>query len=347
MAMVRAPRSLGERGEHSGRQFKLWCKSHIDVCTMVVALVCCLPIVWGTGVPCGCAVAAPWQPTEDTRNVQQHAAERGRLQPYGGPPRWGERQPRVQQGSAEVLGLHAGVGAGFPDVSRRSEPFEATRKKSMLRLRGGSTWGATWGSNSFGSSKKAHNPENDPEVDLEHCPNDGITDLRFSPKALLPKNYLAATTWEGEVRCYEVDPASGKTTPVGMQRHEKPAMCCAWKSDGSAIYSGGADGKGMMWHLATNTWTQIAQHDAPISGIFYSETPSPCVITCSWDRTVKFWDASAAPSVRQSPAPTTPSPPTLALSLPTPCHALSCTLRASPFSAPLPPSLHTSVCIMY
>jgi len=171
--------------------------------------------------------------------------------------------------------------------------------RSTLRLRGGSTWGSTWGSSSFGSNKKAHNPDNDPEVEMEHCPNDGITDLRFSPKSLLPKNYLVATTWEGEVRCYEADPASGKTIPVGMQRHEKPAMCCAWKSDGSAIYSGGADGKGMMWHLATNSWTQIAQHDGPISGIFYSETPSPCVITCSWDRTVKFWDASGTPSVRE------------------------------------------------
>ncbi len=173
----------------------------------------------------------------------------------------------------------------------------AALARSTLRLRGGSTWGSSWGSSSFSGSKKAHNPENDPEVDLEHCPNDGVTDLRFSPKALLPNNYLVATTWDGEVRCYQADPASGKTTPVGMQRHEKPAMCCAWKGDGSAIYSGGADGKCMMWHLASNSWTQVAQHDGPISGVFYSDTPSPCVITGSWDRTVKFWDASSAPTV--------------------------------------------------
>jgi mRNA export factor len=166
----------------------------------------------------------------------------------------------------------------------------------QLRLRGGSTWGSTWSSSPFGSNKKAHNPENDPEVGAEDCPNDTVTDLRFSPKALLPKNYLVATTWEGEVRCYDIDSGSGKANPVSMQRHEKPVLCCGWKSDGSAIFSGSADGKGMMWHLATNSWTQIAQHDGPISGIFYSELPSPCVITSSWDRTVKFWDVSGAPT---------------------------------------------------
>jgi WD40 repeat protein len=195
---------------------------------------------------------------------------------------------RICSGGEQRFAVHA-KGSGF-SASERGP-------RRTLRLRGGSTWGSSWGSSSFGSSKKAHNPENDAEVDAEFCPNDGITCLRFSPKALLPKNYLVATTWEGEVRCYECDPSSGKTSPVSMQRHEKPALCCAWKSDGSAIYSGGTDGKGMMWHLATNSWTQIAQHDGPISGIFYSELPSPCLITCSWDRTVKFWDVSGSPTV--------------------------------------------------
>ena len=199
-----------------------------------------------------------------------------------------------------ALGLAAGAAGAARPRSAASAPVAphraGVRGGSPLRLRGGSTWGSSWGSSSFGAGKKAHNPENDPEVELEYCPNDSITDLRFSPKALLPKNYLAATTWDGEVRCYEVDPASGKTQPVAMQKHEKPALCCAWKTDGTILFSGSADGKGMMWHLASNSWTQVAQHDGPISGIFYSEIPSPCVITSSWDRTVKFWDASGPPT---------------------------------------------------
>lgn len=201
-----------------------------------------------------------------------------------------EQAMRLASEVAFAESVRAGCGAcgNNEDGSRALFP--------QLRLRGGSTWGSTWSSSPFGSNKKAHNPENDPEVAVEDCPSDTVTDLRFSPKALLPKNYLVATTWEGDVRCYDIESGSGKASPVSMQRHERPALCCGWKSDGSAIFSGGADGKGMMWHLSTNSWTQVAQHDGPISGIFYSELPSPCVVTSSWDRTVKFWDVSGPPT---------------------------------------------------
>jgi len=255
-------RTAGGGGGGGGRALPGACAC---VCALALALACCLPGAWG-------------------------AAAGGRDGSARGPAR--------RDGGACAARLRGGGGRCPGDRDDRTAGHAAAAlARSTLRLRGGSTWGSTWGSSSFSGSKKAHNPENDPEVDLEHCPNDGITDLRFSPKALLPNNYLVATTWDGEVRCYQADPASGKTTPVGMQRHEKPAMCCAWKSDGSAIYSGSADGKCMMWHLASNSWTQVAQHDGPITGVFYSDTPSPCVITGSWDRTVKFWDASSAPTV--------------------------------------------------
>jgi hypothetical protein len=156
-----------------------------------------------------------------------------------------------------------------------------------LRLRGGSTWG-TWGSPSQSFTKKAYNPEQDPEAEMP--PDDGVSALSFSPASLAPKTYLVAASWDCSVRCWDVDTSTGKATPVGMQRHEKPAMCCGWRGDGGAILSGGADGKGMSWEISTGQWTQIAQHDAPIIGIFYSDVPSPCVITGSWDKTVKFWD---------------------------------------------------------
>jgi hypothetical protein len=160
-----------------------------------------------------------------------------------------------------------------------------------LRLRGGSSWG-TWGSPSQSFTKKAYNPEQDPEAEMP--PDDGVTALSFSPPALAPKTYLVATSWDSSVRCWDVDTSTGKASPVGMQRHEKPAMCCGWRGDGGAILSGGADGKGMSWEISTGQWTQIAQHDGPIVGIIYSELPSPCVITGSWDKTVKFWDARCA-----------------------------------------------------
>lgn len=44
-----------------------------------------------------------------------------------------------------------------------------------------------------------------------------------------------------------------------------------------------------MWNLATNQQQQIAQHSGPVRHCFYVSKMN-CVITGSWDRTVKFWD---------------------------------------------------------
>jgi hypothetical protein len=163
-----------------------------------------------------------------------------------------------------------------------------------LRLRGGSSqWGNSWASPGATppKQKQPYNPEQDPEAD--YPPDDGVTALRFSPAALAPKTYLVSSSWDGSVRCWEVDPSTAKTNPVGMQRHEKSAMCCGWTADGQNILSGGADGKGMMWEIGTGRFTQVAAHDAPIVGIFHAEFPSPCIVTGSWDKTVKFWDPTS------------------------------------------------------
>lgn len=47
-----------------------------------------------------------------------------------------------------------------------------------------------------------------------------------------------------------------------------------------------------MWNLETNQTTQVAAHDAPISSCFFEPTLQ-CLVTGSWDRTVKFWDCRA------------------------------------------------------
>jgi len=207
-----------------------------------------------------------------------------------------------------VAAEHAAGSSGIMVSGRRAEavPPGTLPLRAVLRGGSGGLWGNTLqgGSTSLGTSgtfnsgswsagdKKAYNPGNDPEV--EHCPSDGVTQLAFSPKVLVPKQYLVSSSWDGQLRCWEVEASSGKTSPVGMQRHEKPLMCCTWTADGSGILAGGADGKGMYWRIETGAWTQFASHDAAIVGVFHAEYPSPsgagCYITGSWDRTVKFWD---------------------------------------------------------
>ena len=101
------------------------------------------------------------------------------------------------------------------------------------------------------------NPNNDFQV--ANPPNDGISSLSWSPVA----NFLVATAWDGDVYCYEVG-NNGQAVPKASQKHEGPVLCSDWSHDGTAVFSGGCDNKAQKWDLATNTPTQVAQHDAPI-----------------------------------------------------------------------------------
>ncbi|KAA8495870.1 Protein RAE1 [Porphyridium purpureum] len=139
----------------------------------------------------------------------------------------------------------------------------------------------------------ADNPNND--ILVSNPPNDGISSLAFSPRALAPKNFLVAGSWDNGVRCWEVQ-QSGQTVPVGMIEHSAPVLDVTWREDGQAIFSAGCDKQAKMWSIATNQNQVIAQHDAPISKIAYLNdvgNGTPCVVTGSWDKTLKYWDIRA------------------------------------------------------
>lgn len=59
----------------------------------------------------------------------------------------------------------------------------------------------------------------------------------------------------------------------------------------------GCDKQAKMWDLASNQVVQVAQHDAPIKTCHWIKaTNYTCLMTGSWDKTLKFWDTrSAAP----------------------------------------------------
>lgn len=149
----------------------------------------------------------------------------------------------------------------------------------------------------FGSAgstaQQPHNPNND--ILLTSPPNDTVQSLAFSPAALTAKTYLCSASWDNEVRCWEVQ-ANGSSTPMGAFKHDGPALDVAWSSDGQAVFSCSADRTAKMWNLATNQQTPIAKHDAAIRHVFYCPdmgNGSPCVVTGSWDKSVRYWDLRA------------------------------------------------------
>ncbi|KAK8101073.1 WD40 repeat-like protein [Apiospora kogelbergensis] len=122
---------------------------------------------------------------------------------------------------------------------------------------------------------------------------DTISSVSWSPAA----NHLAAASWDGKVRIYDVAPGPSARA-AAMLSVDSPVLSCDWAKDGTMVLAGGADKQPHLLHLATGQQAAIGSHDAPIRSVRFLDTaalgaswPSThCFATGSWDKTVKFWD---------------------------------------------------------
>jgi mRNA export factor len=123
---------------------------------------------------------------------------------------------------------------------------------------------------------------------VNSSPTDCISSISWSPVS----SYFVAGSWSKDVRCWEVQ-TNGNTVPKAMLQHAAPVLCTDFSSDGQRVFSGGCDNIAKMWQLSTNQSSQIAQHDAPIKEIFWISDLN-CVVTGSWDKTLKYWDTRSS-----------------------------------------------------
>ncbi|KAM3337045.1 hypothetical protein P3S68_032745 [Capsicum galapagoense] len=138
----------------------------------------------------------------------------------------------------------------------------------------------------FGSTASANtNPNKSTEV--QQPPADSVTSLCFSPKA----NLLVATSWDNQVRCWEVMGSGTNigTVPKAAISHEQPVLCSAWKDDGTTVFSGGCDKQVKMWPLSGSQPVTIAMHDAPVRELAWIPEMN-LLVTGSWDKTLRYWD---------------------------------------------------------
>ncbi|KAK6834842.1 WD40 repeat-like protein [Apiospora arundinis] len=123
---------------------------------------------------------------------------------------------------------------------------------------------------------------------------DTISSVSWSPAA----NHLAAASWDGKVRIYDV--ASGPSAhAAAMLSVDSPVLSCDWAKDGTMVLAGGADKKPHLLHLATGQQAAIGSHDAPIRSVRFLDTttlgaspPAHLFATGSWDKTVNAPTAS-------------------------------------------------------
>ncbi|KAK8616582.1 hypothetical protein V6N13_018127 [Hibiscus sabdariffa] len=132
-------------------------------------------------------------------------------------------------------------------------------------------------------------------------PSDSVSSLSFSPKA----NFLIATSWDNQVRCWEIswNGTAVGSTPKASITHDQLFLCSAWKDDGMTVFSGGCDKQVKMWPLLSGGQpTTVAMHDAPIKEVSWIPEMN-LLATGSWDKTLKYWDTRQSNPVHTQQLP--------------------------------------------
>ncbi|XP_026281590.1 protein Rae1 [Frankliniella occidentalis] len=146
---------------------------------------------------------------------------------------------------------------------------------------------------SFGATRTQAATNVVKDFEVVSPPEDSISSLEFSPAAL-QQNFLVAGSWDNYVRCWEVE-QTGKTVPKSMQNCDGPVLDVCWTDDGTKVMMASCDKQVKCWDLASNQTVQVAQHDAPIKTCHWIKSPNyTCLMTGSWDKTLKFWDMRSA-----------------------------------------------------
>ncbi|RVW15729.1 Protein RAE1 [Vitis vinifera] len=134
----------------------------------------------------------------------------------------------------------------------------------------------------FSSITTASNPNPNKSIEVAQPPSDSVSSLSFSPKA----NILVATSWDNQVRCWEImrnGPTVG-SVPKASISHDQPVLCSAWKDDGTTVFSGGCDKQVKMWPLLSGGQPMtVAMHDAPIKEVAWIPEMN-LLATGSWTR---------------------------------------------------------------
>uniref|UniRef100_A0A8C6LEN4 Rae1 protein homolog n=1 Tax=Nothobranchius furzeri TaxID=105023 RepID=A0A8C6LEN4_NOTFU len=143
-----------------------------------------------------------------------------------------------------------------------------------MSLFGANSGFGTGGTGVFGSTTTdTHNPMKD--VEVTSPPDDSISCLAFSPPTM-PGNFLIAGSWANDVNGQDVGP---KQQPSHADRTGWMTLCCI---------------KGVVTNEAESSHSAHLfppQHEGSIKSIHWIKAPNySCIMTGSWDKTLKFWD---------------------------------------------------------
>lgn len=126
------------------------------------------------------------------------------------------------------------------------------------------------------------------EIVINNPADDSISDIAFSPQ----HDFLfSVSSWDGKVRIW--DAQNGVPQGKAQYEHNGPVLCTRWSLDGARIASGGCDNTVKLYDVASGQSQQIGSHNDAVKSLRFVQcgpTNTECLVTGSWDKTIKFWD---------------------------------------------------------
>jgi len=125
---------------------------------------------------------------------------------------------------------------------------------------------------------------------VDNTLGDTVSSMKWGPNS----TYLAASTWDGKIRVWDVKetyPGSGTVAsqPVLMQDFTDPVLNISWNREGNVIFAGCSDNTVKAWDLQGNRVMPVGQHTQPVAQVHFDEVMG-VLYTLSWDKSIAIWD---------------------------------------------------------
>ncbi|EDO18047.1 hypothetical protein Kpol_1045p33 [Vanderwaltozyma polyspora DSM 70294] len=126
------------------------------------------------------------------------------------------------------------------------------------------------------------------DIIINNPADDSISDIAFSPQ----QDFLfSASSWDNKVRIWDIQ--GGNPQGKAQYEHSAPVLCTRWSFDGTKVASGGCDNVVKVYDLNSGQNQQVGSHDSAVQSLRFVQcgpTNAECLVTGSWDKTLKYWD---------------------------------------------------------